>query len=233
MDRHHGARTDLLRAEGAQSGPVATPRRIETDRLVLERVHRETLDFDRLHALFSDLVDPEAVFERCGWDHHEDPAATRSYLADRTERWERGEFFEYALEWAANGELVGTGCIERSGDDGAVEFGFWLRKPYWGRGIGGEGTDALVHVAFECLDVPFVVAGCLAPNEKSRRAIEKFVGRYGGAYVGSPPTVSSSSSGEPDVLAHHEWTITRSAFERGESGLSTTMPGVEYGDLEF
>ncbi|PSQ48814.1 hypothetical protein BRD15_04630 [Halobacteriales archaeon SW_6_65_15] len=134
----------------------------------------------------------------------------------------------------ADGEYVGTAVIDRSANDGSVEFGFWLRKPHWGRGFCGEGGDALVHVAFEHLDAPDVVAGCLPPNDRSRNAIEKFVRRYGGAYFGLAPTVSTRNlDAETATLPHHEWVITREQFDAGESGISSWIPGVEYDDVEF
>lgn len=103
-------------------------------------------------------------------------------------------------------------------------------------------TDRLVlrrchpdHVAFDCLDAPYVLAGCLATNDPSRRAIETFVSRFGGAYVGSPPTVPSAAGadGSPPVVPHHEWVVTRDQFRSGEDGLSTLVPGVEYANIEF
>jgi RimJ/RimL family protein N-acetyltransferase len=121
-------------------------------------------------------------------------------------------------------------------------FALWLRKPHWGRGFSGEVTDALVHAAFECLDAPFVVAGCLTANDRSRRAIEAFVRRYAGAYFGSPPIVSSGAADsvsdaadgdENAVVPHHEWAITREQYDSGDIGLSTLVPGVAYDALDF
>lgn len=246
MEPHPNATTDSLDADGIEAGNAPAPHRIATDRLVLRRAHPEEVEFDRLHALFAEVEDSEEVFEMCGWDLHESEADTRAYLDRKAEAWEQGEAYEYVLERVAdgelvdsepaNGELVGTAVLEVS-EDGSGEFGFWLRKPYWGRGFCGEGTDALVHVAFECLDAPFVVAGCLESNDRSRRAIEKFVGRYGGAYFGSPPTVPSRyedlEDGEAPVKAHHEWVITRDQFASGEDGLSSFIPGVKYEDIRF
>ena len=233
MDRHPNAVTDSFDVEGVEAGQTDAPHRIETDRLVLHRVHPEDVTFDRLHALFSDVEDSGDVFELCGWDSHGEESATRAYLDDRVERWGRGAFFEYVLE--AEDEYVGTACLEIDDGEGAAEFGLWLCKPHWGRGFSSEATDALVHVAFECLDAPFVVAGCLPDNERSRHAIESFVGRYGGAYVVSPPTVPSRCRGDENevVEPHHEWTITRKQFDSGENGLSTLIPGVTYDDVSF
>ena len=133
----------------------------------------------------------------------------------------------------ADSECIGTTCLEVSKDNGSGELGLWLRKPYWGRGFGGEQTDALVHAAFECLDAPYVVASCLPTNRRSRRAIEKFVRRYNGAYYGSPPRVPNRSQDSEEVVPHHEWVIAHDQYASGRDGLSSSVPGVEYNELDF
>lgn len=224
MDRHDNALTAELTVV-ADGDPV--PDRLRTDRLDLRRVHPDHVKRGRLHALFGDVPDPEAVFEHCGWSLHESPAATREYLENRVEDWENGDRYEYALESDDDG-YVGTCCLDPTAD--GLEFGYWLRKQHWGRGFCGEGVDALVHLAFRRLAVPYVLVGCRAENDRSRGAIEKFVRRYGGAYVGSPPRLDSDTG---EVISHHEWAITHEAFAGGASRLSTHVPGVTYDDLAF
>jgi RimJ/RimL family protein N-acetyltransferase len=232
MDVHPNATIETLDAAGAAGGETALPTRVRTDGLDLRRAHPDHVEFDRFHRLFADPTDAEEVFELCAWNRHADEAETRSYLDRQMDAWDRGGSHEYVME--ADGEYVGTAVIDRSADDGSIEYGFWLRKPYWGRGLCGEGVDALVHVSFEYLDAPYVVAGCLPPNGRSRAAIQKFVRRYGGAYFGSPPTVSTRDlDAEETVVAHHEWVITREQFDSGESDISSWVPGVEYDDVEF
>lgn len=229
--------TDDLEATGimdSSTGPNTAPREIRADRLHFHRVHPEEVEFDRLHALFADAEESDEVFAQCGWDAHESEAETRDYLDERAAEWERGERYEYLLESISDNEYVGTTCLE-VGDDGTGEFGLWLRKPYWGRELGSEVTDALVHVAVECLGAPFVTIGCRSTNDRSRRAIEKFVRRYGGAYYGSAPTVGSESENDDSrsIVAHHEWVVTREQFRSGERGISSFVPGVAYDEVEF
>jgi len=231
MDPHPNAATETLDVRGVEAGDRPVPRRIATDRLVFRRVHPGAVDVDRLHALFAD-ADPD-LFALTGWDPHADPAETRTYLDRRVEDWESGGRYEFVL--ASDGEYVGTACLEVAEGDGAGDYGLWLRRDHWGRGFSGEVTDALTHVAFESLAAPYVVVGCLPSNDRSRRAIETFVRRYDGAYVGSPPTVPSRAEGQesPEVVGHHEWVVTREGFDGGDRGLSTLIPGVEYDDLAF
>jgi RimJ/RimL family protein N-acetyltransferase len=233
MNLHPNATTDSLEVNGVEAGSTSAPHRMVTNRLVLHRADPADIEFDRLHTLFADVIDSEKVFELCGWNMHENEADTRAYLDRQAALWEQEEKYEYVLEAVANNEYIGTTCLEVSKDDGSGEFGLWLRKPYWGRGFGGEQTDALIYTAFECLDAPYIVAGCLPANNRSRRAIEKFVRRYNGAYYGSPPTVPNRSQDPEEVVPHHEWVITHDQYASGRKGLSSFVPGVEYDELNF
>lgn len=219
MDVHPNAVTDRLSVGGVEPGDVGAPHRIETDRLGLHRAHPDNVDVDRLHALFAD-ADAD-VFALCGWDGHADESETEAYLDRRTAEWNAGRRFEYV--------------VEADGEDGHCEFGLWLRRDHWNRGFAGEQADATVHASFEHLDAPYVVVGCLPGNDRSRRAIEGFIERYGGAYYGSPPTTSRQrrASDGPGVVPHHEWVVTREQYERRASGLSPFLPGVEYDALAF
>jgi hypothetical protein len=91
MEPHPNATTDSLDAEGPDAGSAGdagdrpVPRRVETDRLPLRRLHPDEIEFERLHALFADPTDAEEVFELCAWNVHEDEAETREYLDQQVE----------------------------------------------------------------------------------------------------------------------------------------------------
>ena len=52
-------------------------------------------------------------------------------------------------------------------------FGYWIGKPYWGRGLIPEAVRALQRVCFEELGCSGVWCGYYAGNTKSRRVQEK------------------------------------------------------------
>lgn len=70
------------------------------------------------------------------------------------------------------GELVGA-CGYVAGDNGAAEIGYWLGRPYWGRGFATEAGRALIAYCFE--DGGFKRLTCchFDDNPASRRVIEK------------------------------------------------------------
>jgi RimJ/RimL family protein N-acetyltransferase len=56
---------------------------------------------------------------------------------------------------------------------GAIEVGWRLARPFWGRGLAAEGAGAAIDFAFDSLDVPELVAYTAARNARSRRLMER------------------------------------------------------------
>ena len=48
------------------------------------------------------------------------------------------------------------------------EFGYWLGRPFWGRGYASEAARRLVTFAFEALSLPRLQAGWYHDNPASR-----------------------------------------------------------------
>lgn len=73
------------------------------------------------------------------------------------------------------------GCIElklgeatdMTNRNDECELGYWLGKPFWGRGYMPEAVTALLRRAFEDLGMSTVWCGYYDGNEKSRRVQEK------------------------------------------------------------
>lgn len=79
----------------------------------------------------------------------------------------------FALE--VDGRAVGGIGLHPQGDvhRRAMEIGYWLGEPYWGRGIATEAVRALTRYAFETFDVARVYAYVYAWNPASARVLEK------------------------------------------------------------
>ncbi|QIB76500.1 GNAT family N-acetyltransferase [Halogeometricum borinquense] len=159
------------------------PAVVETDRLRLERAGRDTVDVRELYRVASG-DDAEEMFAHVPFSPHETPKETFDFLASCEERWESGEAAEYAVRRPDDGEFVGmTGIACYWGHDTA-EPGIWLRKPFWGRGYSGERARALLTLAFDRLDFSLVSVSAAADNEKSRRAVGKYIDDAGGRFEG-------------------------------------------------
>ncbi|TKX70891.1 GNAT family N-acetyltransferase [Halorubrum sp. SP9] len=164
------------------------PETIETDRLRLEARGPENVDLDTCYRICSSDPGIEAVTEYVTWDPHETKQETLEFLERGRERFEDGEAASYVIRPRGGeddaGEIAGFGGFEVDWERRTAVLGTWLRKRFWGRGYSGERAAALVEVAFDDLDLDVVAVSHHPDNEQSRRAIEKYVDRFGGRREG-------------------------------------------------
>jgi len=173
------------------------PETIRTPRLRYERADEAVDAFERYEWTRASRParERETEYVRRPEDPH--PRAAGEWLADRGRKFEDGERANWALfarpgERDADGEpveagervYVGTADLAVLWEPRRAYTGVVLHEPFWGRGYSGERADALLKAAFERLDLDVAAAAHVVGNENSRRAIEKWTARYGGAVGG-------------------------------------------------
>ena len=79
----------------------------------------------------------------------------------------------FVITTAERGSVVGAIGLAPAHIDEGVELGFWIGKPYWGRGYATEAARALLGFAFDDLGVTQIVAGAFRENRASLRVLEK------------------------------------------------------------
>lgn len=196
------------------------PERIETERLILERISHESVDVFGLHEFYTDGNNTEEMFEYWDSDPHQTIKETNDYLDEAERLWEEAEGAKYVIrrkDGEDDGEhaIIGTTGLYPDWDKRSANFGILLNKRYWGRGYAGERADALLRVAFERLDLELVAASHIDGNEKSKQAIEKYVERYGGQYDGLLRNWLPLDDTVADV---HRYTISQEQYSKATSG---------------
>ena len=68
-------------------------------------------------------------------------------------------------------QLVGSCGLGRR-PSGAVELGYWIARPYWGRGFATEACTALIDIA-RTLGLPRLEGSHFLDNPASARVLEK------------------------------------------------------------
>jgi len=188
------------------------PEHIETERLELERLD-EAIDALELYDYCS-AEGMEAVTKYMPFDPHETPKETEEFLDGVAERWEEREGAAYAIYPKPGGknagEFAGVGSLHPEWDRQAGTLGTWLRKPFWGRGYSGERAEALAALAFETLDLELVEVTHHAENEKSERAITKYIETLGGRREGLLRGFHSFDDEPVDAV---RYTVTREEYE--------------------
>lgn len=69
-------------------------------------------------------------------------------------------------------ELIGTVGLGRRPND-ELEFGYWIARPFWGRGYATEAARAMVAIARDSLRLDRLHAGHFLDNPASGRVLEK------------------------------------------------------------
>jgi len=82
------------------------------------------------------------------------------------------------VQWAIRDEsdkLIGGVGLEgfRGNQPHRVEIGYWLAKPFWGRGIMSAVVKAVCQFAFDQLDLVKITAHVFSSNIVSARVLEK------------------------------------------------------------
>ena len=146
---------------------------LETERLTL----RPWEDTDA-EDLYLYAKDPD-VGPIAGWPAHTSVEESREVLHDVLSEPET-----YAICLKGTGRPIGTVALKLNGHtdmterDDECEMGYWLGKPYWGRGLMPEAVREMLRHAFEDLGMRCVWIGYYEGNNKSRRVQEKCGFRY-------------------------------------------------------
>jgi RimJ/RimL family protein N-acetyltransferase len=188
------------------------PEHIETDRLELEHLD-ESIDALELYAYCS-AEGMNDVTKYMPFDPHATPKETEEFLDGVAERWDEREGAAYAIRPKTGeenaGEFAGVGTLHPEWDRQVGKLGTWLRKPFWGRGYSGERAVALANVAFETLDLKLVEVTHHAANEKSERAVTKYMEELGGRREGLLRGFHSFDGEPVDAV---RYTVTREEYE--------------------
>lgn len=192
------------------------PRTIETERLRLEALHRDSLETSTLFELYDICSsDPgiDEVTQYVTWEPHATPKDTLEFVERVSDKRDENEGASYLI-YPCEGE---DGAEEIAGGTGfgvdwearTMTLGCWLRKRYWGRGYSGERAAAFMKLAFEVLDLEIVTATADVANEKSNVAIERYTERHGGGRDGLVRN-GAGIGGEPADV--YRYTVSRSEY---------------------
>ncbi len=95
-----------------------------------------------------------------------------AWIASERDLRARERSFAFAVMDEA-GALVGVVTlmvVDRA--SGTAGLGYWIGRPYWGRGYATAAACACVKFACEVLGITQIVAACLERNGASRRVLE-------------------------------------------------------------
>lgn len=95
----------------------------------------------------------------------------RGFIRDMAAGVASGRDLHYTIALRDSDLLIG-GCGFLEQETGH-ELGYWLGRPYWGRGYGPEALSAVIGAGFAHLGEDHVFARVLPDNLRSRRLLER------------------------------------------------------------
>ena len=174
---------------------------LQTERLIL----RGWEDSDA-ESCFAYAKDPD-VGPIAGWPAHKDAAESLDVIRNVLRVPET-----YAICLKEDGKAIGAISLKMKGHtdfterDDECELGYWLGKPFWGRGIMPEAGRELLRHAFEDLGMTRVWCAYYDGNLKSKRVQEKLGFRYQWTSEGvDVPLMHEKRTGHVNALAKEEW----------------------------
>ena len=174
---------------------------MKTERLIL-RKWKET----DAESLFEYAKDPE-VGLIAGWPPH----GSMEESLDVTKNVFNGAEC-YAICEKENGKAIGAielklnGHTDMTDRDDECELGYWLGKPFWGRGYMPKAAREIMRHGFEDLGMSTIWCGYYEGNQKSKRVQEKlgFVYHHTctDVYV---PLLNEVRVGHTNVMTRAHW----------------------------
>ena len=144
---------------------------LRTERLILRAL--ELSDAPRIQQLAGER---EVAFNTMNIPHPYPDGDAEEWIASQDAKREQGSV-NFAID---DGELVGGIGLRVQREFERAEIGYWIGKPFWGRGYATEAAGAIIRYGFEELKLNRIYAGYFSRNEKSAHVMIKNGMKYEG-----------------------------------------------------
>lgn len=159
---------------GDEVKPITQPV-LTTERLLL-RAFRPS-DVDAVLALASDV---EIARNTLNIPHPYQRSHAEAWIAAQPDQLRNREAVTYAVTDRAGGELFGAVGLILENEHQRAELGYWIGRPYWGRGLATEAARAVVAWGFGALDLHRMHASHFPRNPASGHVLRKLGMRHEG-----------------------------------------------------
>lgn len=159
----------------------ASTQTLETERLVLRRFRE-----DDAQAMFNNWTGDAEVTKYLTWPTHPNPAVTELVLRDCIARYEKPDFYQWAIALRGTPGPIGTISVVRIDEEVAfMQIGYCIGREHWGQGIMTEAFSAVIPFLFEQTGANRLEARHDPRNPASGRAMQKCGLMYGGTLRGA------------------------------------------------
>ena len=99
--------------------------------------------------------------------------AAEAWIARHPERYTEGLGVSFAITERESGILVGAIGLHADRAHNRAELGYWIGKPYWGRGYATEAAEATIDFGLTTFGLNKIHAAHFTKNPSSGRVMEK------------------------------------------------------------
>ncbi len=149
-------------------------------------------DAPEMDALFSDI---DVVKMTGSKPYPYFPKSSFGAIATRFGKYLRKEMFDFAVTKSQTGTLIGGCGVFKRKPNSPLELGFWLGKPYWGKGYATEAAKQVMAWAQTALKADMIVAGHFEDNPVSGRILYKLGFEQIGGHKETVPMYSLARGG--------------------------------------
>jgi len=132
-----------------------------------------------------ELAGAREIAENTFVPHPYSREAAQEFVDRVREQWSTDEAYVFAITDRATDTFVGCMGIHPEDKHNSATVGYWIGKPYWGRGMATAALRLLIRFGFEQLDLNRIEAGHLVQNLASGRVMQKADMRCEGRRRGS------------------------------------------------
>ena len=131
--------------------------------------------------MFENWAKDPVVTEFLTWEAHRSVEDTKKLLSLWVSEYEKGEYFNWAMELKESGRLIGNISVVKVDDRiDAAEMGYCMGRAHWGKGLMPEALSAVMDFLFGEVGMNRVSAKHDARNPKSGRVMAKAGMRFEG-----------------------------------------------------
>lgn len=140
---------------------------LHTDRLLLRSFTPD--DAERVRELAGDA---EVALMTANIPHPYEPGMAEAWIETHEDLVRAGRRHPFAIERPGRG-VIGAVGLEVESEHGRAELGYWVGRPYWGRGYATEACSRVLDYGFQVLNLRRVFARHVVENPASGRVLEK------------------------------------------------------------
>lgn len=156
----------VLARHGKPASTMQSPPEILTGRLVLLRRARPA----DAKCLYRAAIHPE-VMRYMDWAMPTNPEDTEAHLRRTSADWDAGAEYQWVILDRGSGGCIGTIACRARGRH--VDFGYFLDRKHWGRGLGADAASTLLGWLDAQPEITRIWATVDIENARSRRLLER------------------------------------------------------------